>query len=32
MSELLGRLWGSGVTNPRRTSTRQMVDTAGVWP
>lgn len=29
MEELLGRLCGSGVTNPRRTSTRQMDDTDG---
>ena len=27
--ELLGRLWGSGVTKPRATSTRQMVETEG---
>ena len=27
--ELLGRLWGSGVTKPRALSTRQMVDVDG---
>ncbi len=27
--ELLGRLWGWGVTNPRRRRIRQIVDTEG---
>ncbi len=30
--ELRGRLCGSGVTKPRRESTRQIVDTAGALP
>ena len=31
-NELRGRFAGSGVTNPRRVSTRQMVETAGAVP